>query len=77
MANSVDPDQTAPLRSSLIWVYTVCSGLYVRIFRVNTEDTDNLQFKSTRLFILFQIHGKLTVIYHRFRKCEWVGRSEL
>ena len=23
MANSVDPDQTAP-RSSLIWVYTVC-----------------------------------------------------
>ena len=33
MANSVDPDQTAPLhclpisRSSLIWVYTVCPGL--------------------------------------------------
>ena len=25
MANSVDPDQTAPL--CLIWVYTVCSGL--------------------------------------------------
>ena len=23
-ANSVDPDQTAPKRSSLIWVHTVC-----------------------------------------------------
>ena len=23
-ANSVDPDQTAPCRSSLIWVYIVC-----------------------------------------------------
>ena len=26
IANSVDPDQTAPLRSSLIRVYTGCSG---------------------------------------------------
>ena len=24
VANSVDPDQTAPFRSSLIWVHTVC-----------------------------------------------------
>ena len=24
MANRTDPDQTAPVRSSLIWVYTVC-----------------------------------------------------
>ena len=32
VANSVDPDQTAPLGavSSLIWVYTVCPGLSVR-----------------------------------------------
>ena len=42
MANSVDPDQTAPLdkqcrpwsdcssMSGLIWVYTVCSGLSIR-----------------------------------------------
>ena len=29
MANSADPDQTAP-RSSLIWVCTVCPGLSVR-----------------------------------------------
>ena len=35
MANSVDPDQTAPLRSSLIWVYTVSSVLYARIFQVD------------------------------------------
>ena len=31
MANSVDPDQT---RSSLIWVYTVCSGLPVQNPRI-------------------------------------------
>ena len=27
--SSVDPDQTAPSRSSLNWAYTVSSGLYV------------------------------------------------
>ena len=41
MANSVDPDQTAPLgllssRSSLIWVYTVCQGLSVQKHRIVT-----------------------------------------
>ena len=35
MANSVDPDQTAP-RSSLIWVCTVCPGLSVRKLRIIT-----------------------------------------
>ena len=30
IANSVDPDQTAPLISSLIWVYTVCPEFSVR-----------------------------------------------
>ena len=33
MANSVDPDQIAPSRSSLIWVYTFCSDLPVRKFK--------------------------------------------
>ena len=33
MANSIDPVQTAPWRSSLIWVYTVCSGNFVPIFK--------------------------------------------
>ena len=33
MANSVDPDQTAP-RSSLIWVCTVCPGISVRKLRI-------------------------------------------
>ena len=28
MADSIEPDQTAP-RSSLIWVFTVCPGLSV------------------------------------------------
>ena len=27
MANSVDPDQTAPKRSTLAWVCTVCSDI--------------------------------------------------
>ena len=35
MANSVDPDQT-PLLRRLIWVYTVCPGLSVRINRIYT-----------------------------------------
>ena len=33
MANSVDPDQTAP-RSSLIWICTVCPGISVRKLRI-------------------------------------------
>ena len=35
-ANSVDPDQT---RSSLIWVYTVCSDLSVRKLRIIKVDS--------------------------------------
>ena len=35
IANSVDPDQTAP-RSSLFWVCTVCSDLSVPILRIFT-----------------------------------------
>ena len=35
IANSVDPDQTAP-RSSLFWVCTVCSDLSVPILRTFT-----------------------------------------
>ena len=31
----VDPDQTAPLRSSLIWVCTVCSDLSVGILTIS------------------------------------------
>ena len=40
MANSVDPDQTAPLgavwRSSLIWVCAVCPGISVQKLRIIT-----------------------------------------
>ena len=39
MANSVDPDQTAP-RSSLIWVCTVCPGISVRKLRIITVFDD-------------------------------------
>ena len=37
LANSVDPDQTAP-KSSLIWVCTVCSGISIRKLRIITVD---------------------------------------
>ena len=40
MANSVDPDQTAPL-SSLIWVCTVCPGLSVQKLRIITVQKRN------------------------------------
>ena len=33
-ANSGDPDQTALFRSSLIWVCTICSDLFVPVFRI-------------------------------------------
>ena len=36
MANSVDPDHTAPSRSSLIRVCTVCSCISVALFRIST-----------------------------------------
>ena len=36
IANSVDPDQTAPTRSSLIWVCTVCPDQSVRKLRIIT-----------------------------------------
>ena len=32
MANIVDPDETPHILQLLIWVYTVCSGLSVRIY---------------------------------------------
>ena len=35
MANSVDPDQTAP-KSSLIRIFTVCSDIHVPIFKIFT-----------------------------------------
>ena len=34
MANSVDPDQNAPHRSSLIWGCTVCSDVFIPILRI-------------------------------------------
>ena len=36
IANSVDPDQTAPTRSSLIWVCTVCPDQSVQKLRIIT-----------------------------------------
>ena len=36
MANSVYPDQTAPKKTCLIRVYTVCPDLHVPIFTIST-----------------------------------------
>ena len=41
MINSVDPDQ----RVSLIWVYTVCSDLFVRNFRTITVGCVKFRFR--------------------------------
>ena len=43
MANSVDPDQTAP-RSSLIRVCTVCPGISVQKLRIITVRTLHIIF---------------------------------
>ena len=42
MANSADPDQTAPL----IWVYTVCPNLSVRKHRIITVNAKAISTKS-------------------------------
>ena len=72
MANSVDPDQTAP-RSSLIWVCTVCPGISVQKLRVLTviselhEKINNSLWKMTSCFqenIKIKILKKLTCIYN-------------
>ena len=39
MANSVDPDQTAPEGAGLIWVYTVCICNFVRNIRKHMRQT--------------------------------------
>ena len=46
MANSVDPDQTALLRSSLIRIYTVCSDIHVPIFKIFTVFTTQLVYMN-------------------------------
>ena len=45
MANSEDPDQTAP--RSLIWVCTVCPGISVRKLRIITVIRNEI-FKERR-----------------------------
>ena len=36
MAHSINPNQTAPQGTVLLWVYTVCLGLSVAIFSIFT-----------------------------------------
>ena len=43
MANSVDPNQTAPFRSSLIWIYNICSDTFAPILMVKQSKYVKLQ----------------------------------
>ena len=47
VANSADPDQTAPEASSLIWVYTICICHLVRNFGVQNFRTFTVERKDT------------------------------
>ena len=58
MANSVDPDQTAP-RSSLIWVCTVCISHFVRNFGVQI-------FRS---FTYYSIYTKMWASQFDYLNC--------
>ena len=60
IANSVDPDQTAPLGLLLIWVCTVCSGISVRKLRIITVVMQNVLEKKGKayfwgIFVVFII----------------------
>ena len=60
MANSVDPDQTAPFRGSLIWVCTVCTCHFVRNFDVRNFRTfivPSSNFYLFRNFIQLNFNG--------------------
>ena len=59
MANSVDPDQTAPL-GSLIWVCTVCPGISVRKLRIITV------FLTYILFFLLSTNLAFSALYKYF-----------
>ena len=56
LANSVDLDQTAP--SNLIWIYTVCPDLSVKIFSIIT--VFSFTFKGSVLFLCNFRRGKKT-----------------
>ena len=60
IANSVDPDQTAP-RSSLIWVCTVCQGLSVRKLMIITVcENCQIVWQNWQVFVLSE-SGLFTV----------------
>ena len=54
MAVGVDPDQAAPFRSSLIWVYTVYSCMIDQIVIVNGKDGKDLE-QTTKMHRLVLI----------------------
>ena len=76
MANSVGPDKTVPFRSSLIWAFTVCSGLSVPILIVFTvsliadaQSFPFLRFLLSNLPVSKQTHSGAQV-RSLSRRCE-------
>ena len=56
MANSVDPDQTAPL-GSLIWVCTVCPGISGRKLRIITVVSQATRVTSVSKTLIDHIYS--------------------
>ena len=55
MANSLDPDQTAPLGHCWHWVYTVCPDLSVQTFRI----------------VILRYSPKMFISYHLTKLISW------
>ena len=72
MTNSVGPDQTAPLRSSLIWICTVYTDLSVpilRIFMVIMSIQKKVYmacfiFEAKKIYAIFQVLMDPVTISH-------------
>ena len=74
MANSVDADQTTcSYRSSLIWVYSVCSGLSVQKLRNITVDSYNKSAQN----VLQKLNLAHLEEVTKFSTCWWRSRDKL
>ena len=75
MANSVDPDQSAP-RSSLIWVCTVCPGISVRKLGNNTIFTGKTKQKNIVRYPTIYAPGLMPSIPCKGNRWQTVTKSD-
>ena len=73
MANSLDPDQTA---SSLTRIYTVCSDIYIPIFRIFTVSRSSLHAQTFSILRVTHVLEKKTEEGKIFRQIYLVRRIE-